>query len=195
MKKLFILFSTVLVLAVSALAGAQTSTDDKIKELEEQIKQLQTQIETMKTTATDAQIEELKRQIQILAEEVEKLKSGEETEPVTDAERRALGLGPSAAKVYSKKQGVSIGGYGEVLFETFGNETQSGEPSEEHAEIDLLRAVLYFGYRFNDRFLFNSEVEFEHAGKEVSVEFAYIAFQATDAIAIRGGNVLIPWGF
>ena len=42
----------------------------------------------------------------------------------------------------------------------------------------FLRAILYFGYKFNDQWVLNTEFEFEHAstGQEgsVSVEFAYL---------------------
>ena len=46
----------------------------------------------------------------------------------------------------------------------------------------MLRVILYAGYKFNDRVVFNSELEFEHATTgagddekgEVSVEFAYL---------------------
>ena len=49
------------------------------------------------------------------------------------------------------------------------------------------------GYRFNDRFLFNSEIEVEHA-KEIFVEFAYVDFQATESFGLRGGMLLVPMG-
>src|SRR5207245_6852458 len=67
--------------------------------------------------------------------------------------------------------------------------------------LDLERAVLYFGYKFNDRTLFNSEIEFEHAvageGEkgEVAVEFAYVDFRATKRFGLRGGLLLVPVGF
>ncbi len=66
-------------------------------------------------------------------------------------------------------------------------------------EFDFLRAILYLGYKWNDRFLFNSEIEFEHASTDksgvVSVEFAYIDFLYRPKINFRGGMVLIPVGF
>lgn len=195
MKKLIILGFTLFVLGIGTFVSGQSTNNDKTKELEEKIKQLELQIESLKTTVSDTEIAELKRQVQILAEEVEKLRSGEEDIPLTEVERQALGLGPSAAKVYSKKQGVSIGGYGEVLFESFAGKNQSGQETDKHATIDLLRVVVYFGYRFNEQFIFNSEVEYEHSGHEVSVEFANIEYRPNEAFGIRGGNVLIPMGF
>ncbi len=200
MKRFWILIVALIVLGGTNPALAETSQDEKIKELEKQIQQLETQIQSISQQATAEQIEELKRQLKILAEELEKLRSGEEDIEVSDRARMALGLGPSAAHVYSKKQGVSLAGYGEMLYQNFGDETQSGSPSGKVDELDFLRAVLYFGYRFNDRFLFNSEIEVEHATTgdgigEVSVEFAYIDFMANENITVRGGLVLLPMGF
>jgi len=67
---------------------------------------------------------------------------------------------------------------------------------------DLLRFVLYTGYKFNDWMLFNSEVEFEHATTgegseekgEVSVEFAYLDFLLSQPFNARAGMVLAPIG-
>jgi hypothetical protein len=62
-----------------------------------------------------------------------------------------------------------------------------------------VRAITYFGYKFSDKALFNSEVEFEHASTElsgsVSVEFAYLDFLFKPAVNARAGMVLVPMGF
>jgi len=140
-------------------------------------------------------LEELRRRLDILAAEVERLRS-EEPEPVTltDARRRSLGLAPSAAATYRRPTaGVSFAGYGELLAENFAAENESGAGNAPTTRIDLLRAVLYTGYRFNDRFLFNSELEVEH-GNEIFVEFAYVDYLASDNLTLRGGLVLIPLG-
>jgi hypothetical protein len=68
---------------------------------------------------------------------------------------------------------------------------------------DLERAVLYFGYKFNESILFNSEIEYEHATTgegaeekgEVSVEFAYLDFFLNPLVNARAGLVLTPMGF
>lgn len=141
-----------------------------------------------------AEIEELRRRIEVLAAEVEKLRSGEEEVELTPERRRALGLAPSAAATYQKKQGVSLAGYGELLFENFAGEDQNGGGGPKGSQFDLLRAILYAGYRFNDRFVFNSELEYEHAGKDVSVEFAYLDYLVNDRLTLRGGLLLMPMG-
>ena len=138
-------------------------------------------------------IAELQRQLDILAEEVERLRSGEEQVDITEDEARALGLAPSAAETYSRESGVSIAGYGEMLYENFSDENQAGVPTGKTSQFDFLRAILYAGYRFNDKFLFNSEIEIEHAD-EVFVEFAYVDYLANDNVGIRGGLLLLPMG-
>lgn len=143
---------------------------------------------------TDTDIAELERRLEVLAEEVERLRSGEETEvELTDQQTRALGLAPSAAATYRRGQGVSIAGYGEMLFESFAPENQSGDPTGKGSQFDFLRAILYAGYRFNDKFLFNSEIEIEHAN-EISVEFAYLDYLVHENLGIRGGMLLMPMG-
>jgi hypothetical protein len=142
-----------------------------------------------------AQIDELRRQLAILAAEIEQLRSGEdETIEVSDERRRALGLAPSAAAAFRRKNaGISFAGYGEMLVENFDNTNESGGAGAPTTRFDFLRAVLYTGYRFNDRFLFNSEIEVEH-GNEIYVEFAFVDFAATDNLNLRGGLLLIPLG-
>ena len=139
-------------------------------------------------------IEELERRVEVLAEEVERLRSGEQTEvELTEDQIRALGLAPSAAATYRQSQGVSIAGYGEMLFENFAAENEAGNPAHRGSQFDFLRAIIYAGYRFNDKFLFNSEIEVEHAN-EISVEFAYLDYLVHENLGIRGGMVLMPMG-
>ena len=143
----------------------------------------------------DTQIEELRRRIDVLAAEVEKLRSGE-TPPaeISEERRRTLGLAPSAAAAYRRAtQGLSFAGYGEMLLENFAGENESGAGGAPTTRLDFLRAVLYTGYRFTDKFLFNSEIEVEH-GNEIGVEFAYIDYLHNENLAIRGGMVLLPLG-
>ena len=139
-------------------------------------------------------IVELRRRLDLLAAEVERLRSGEAPRAGLSAdEARAIGLAPSAAATYGRGQGVSIAGYGEMLYENFAPQSGAGAPTAMGAQLDFLRAILYAGYRFNDRFLFNSEIEVEHAD-EISVEFAYVDYQAHDNFGVRGGMLLLPIG-
>ena len=144
-----------------------------------------------------AQIAEIRRQIDAITREIEELKLGQEI--VVQADTGVYGLGPAASKVYRVKQGVSIGGYGEMLYQNFAASREDGSPSGQKDQLDFLRGVVYVGYKFNDRILFNSEIEIEHASTgqagSVSLEFAYLDYFIADPIAARAGLVLVPMGF
>src|SRR4051794_7663601 len=106
----------------------------------------------------------LPAQLDAITPELEELRLGRDG--VVGADTSVLGFGPAASKVYKVRQGVSLGGYGEVLYENFASQTQSDVPSGLTDQIDALRAIVYVGYKFSDRILFNSEVEFEHGSTE-----------------------------
>ena len=130
--------------------------------------------------------------INVLTEEIEKLKAGKGLFKEVK-ENGKYGFGPAASKVYEVNQGVSIGGYGEMVYQNYSTENQSGSSSKKIDRIDALRAILYFGYKFNDNIIFNSEIEFEH-GNEVGVEFAYLDFLYKDYLNARAGLLLVPMG-
>ncbi len=140
--------------------------------------------------------DELARRIEVLSGELDDLKLGEVAFPASVSRH---GLGPAASKVYGVKQGVSLGGYGEMLYENFAAEREDGVPQFTPDQIDFLRAIAYVGYKFSDKIVFNSELEFEHAttGKRgsVSVESAYLDYLAKPALNLRAGMVLPPMGF
>jgi hypothetical protein len=151
--------------------------------------------------ADSERLKELEQKVDVLTKEIEDLRVGEAAAPKPASAPPALGLGPSASKVYSKR-GVSIGGYGEVLYQNFSGSREDGSPSGFTPTIDLARVVLYFGYRFDDHFVFNSEIEYEHAVAasdkegEVEVEFATLDWlSGKHAFNARAGLVLIPVGF
>jgi hypothetical protein len=135
-------------------------------------------------------IAELERRLEAVSRELERLSLGRD---VVEADTSVYGLGPAASKVYRVNQGVSIGGYGEVLYENHAAERQDGSASGIRDRMDALRAIVYFGYKFNDRLLLNSEIEIEHAD-EAFLEFAYLEYKLTDHIGIRGGLLLAPLG-
>ena len=141
--------------------------------------------------ATDsARIDRLERQIEAITRELERVSLGGD---VVQADSSVQGLGPAASRVYRVDEGVSIGGYGELLYERFGTEDQAGAPSGALDRFDALRAIVYVGYKFNDRLLFNSEIEVEHAD-EVFLEFAYLDYRVSEVVGIRAGMLLAPLG-
>ncbi|NDD93021.1 hypothetical protein EBZ37_13180, partial [bacterium] len=144
---------------------------------------------------------ELNRRIEILAQEINNLKLGE---VAAKADQIQYGMGPAASKVYRHKQGVSIGGYGELVYQNFDRKKDDNSAAPLTDQIDLQRVVLYFGYKFSDRLLFNTEIELEHAssasnldGKKGSwgLEFAYLDYQVSSGLNFRAGNLLIPMGW
>lgn len=137
-----------------------------------------------------ARVAELERRLEAVTREIERLSLGRD---VVEADTSILGLGPAASKVYKVNQGVSLGGYGEILYENFATERQDGAPSGRRDVADALRAIIYFGYKFNDRLLLNSEIEIEHAN-EAYLEFAYLDYMLSDNVGIRAGLLLAPLG-
>ncbi len=181
-----------------SLAQEGTEADRaRIEELERRVTALQAQLDSILAGQTDAErLEQLRRQIDAISHEIEVMQLGRD---VVEADESRFGLGPAASKVYHVRRGVSIGGYGEMLFQNFSSTRQDGTASGKKDQIDFLRAVLYFGYKFNDRILFNSEIEFEHAATgnagSVAVEFAYLDFFLTPWIGARAGLLLLPMGY
>ncbi len=148
-------------------------------------------------TTDTAQIRRLQEQVEAITRELEELRLGREV--VVQADTSISGLGPAASKVYKTPQGVSIGGYGEFLYENFAGSREDDAPSGLTDRIDAVRAIIYVGYKFSDKVLFNSETEFEHGSTEdggsVSVEFAYLDYRIRPELGLRGGLVLAPMGF
>ncbi|TDU39620.1 phosphate-selective porin O/P [Gelidibacter sediminis] len=80
--------------------------------------------------------------------------------------------------------GVTVGGYGEITY---------NQPEGGNGELDVQRLVLMFGYKFNDKVQFVTEVEFEHVS-EVYVEQAFLQYSLNDNLNLRGGLMLVPMG-
>ena len=129
------------------------------------------------------------------------MRLGESAPAAAAAGGSTAGFGPAASKVYAVEQGLSIGGYGEMLYQGFDAQRDDGADSGRNDQLDFLRAVLYVGYKWNDDWLFNSEIEWEHAKAgegqrgEVAVEFAYLDRRIRPEINARAGLLLVPMGF
>ena len=142
--------------------------------------------------------EELARRIEVLARELEARRLGDASDPAPPAGAGKWGLGPAASKVYGKSSGLSIGGYGESLYQNFDADREDGAVSGKSNEWDYLRAVVYLGWKFDKRFVLNSEIEYEHAstgkGGEVSVEFLTLDALLRPEVNLRAGLLLVPMG-
>jgi len=124
--------------------------------------------------------------LKALSEEVRRLKLELSVPDVIQFGSYA-GAGAGASRVHQQPKGLSIGGYGEVVY------TNYADGRADFAEV--LRLVLYVGYRFNEMIVFNSEIEFEHGASEIGIEMAYLDFLFLDQLKLRVGNVLVPVGF
>jgi hypothetical protein len=147
--------------------------------------------------ADTAAVQRMEAQLEAITQELEELRLGRDL--VVEADTSLYGFGPAASKVYKVRQGVSLGGYGEVLYENFAGSREDDAPSGASDRLDALRAIVYVGYKFSDKVLFNSELEFEHGSTEdggsVSIEFAYLEYRMSSRLGVRAGLLLPPMGF
>lgn len=135
-----------------------------------------------------AQIAELQEKTDALIDETSDLKTGfNYTTVKTDVS--VNGMGPAASKVYYSKSPLSIGGYGEMYWASPDKEGAAGD-----AYTDVYRFVPYIGYKFSDNIILNTELEFEHGGEEVVIEFMYLDFLIDPAFNVQVGHLLVPMG-
>lgn len=165
--------------------------------------------------SSDDRLTEVERRLDAALAELERLKLGAAAPESSVAYASRHGFAPGASRVYDAATGPSIGGYGEMLFERTDRTRQDGTLTNSVPRADLLRAVFYVGHKFTPTLLFNSELEFEHAGirdeaevavdpasgegaaelsGEVVVEFAYLDWQAHPSFGVRAGKLLVPMG-
>jgi opacity protein-like surface antigen len=147
--------------------------------------------------AQEDRIAELERTVATLAEELARTRA-EVAVPEEASLTSQWGYGPAASKVYERDRGLSLGGYGEAFYTNYVSDQGHGT-GKTFDRADMLRAVLYAGYRFTDQIVFNSEIEFEHGSTEedgsVSVEFAALDFFWKPWANFRSGLLLLPVGF
>lgn len=92
----------------------------------------------------------------------------------------------AAQRILSGNYGkaVTVGAYGEMTY---------NQPEGQNGELDIQRMVLLFGYKFNDKTQFVTEIELEHT-VEVFVEQAFVNYNVANNISLRGGLMLVPMG-
>ncbi len=150
------------------------------------------------STEGDASLAEMKERVEKLESEVSTL-----ADELSDALTAVAvpddwnydvyyGVAPTASQVYGTDKGLSIGGYGEIRFR---HQTASDDI------YDALRLVSYIGYKFSEKWVVNTEVEFEHGGAasgssngSVSTEFMNLDYLHSETINFRTGLVLVPMG-
>ncbi|MDR3417817.1 MAG: porin [Nevskia sp.] len=154
-------------------AGIDAATAQK---MEQQIERLSQELEEMKT-----QLKQLKAQNEALA--TQQQQQAAQVQQAVAAAPQQGGISPD----------LSLWGYGEVYYT---------HPQHDPAlsQADLARAVFGIGYHFDDRTVFNSEFEVEHAVSSASdkgefeVEQFYVDHQLADWAAVKGGLFLMPFG-
>jgi len=137
--------------------------------------------------ALGATTDELERRLDIVTQELQALKNESAVSTETDYSS-TFGLGPAASKVYKSSQGLSIGGYGEGHFTNL-----VSDKNGEQDTADMLRAILYVGYKFNEKIVLNTEIEIEHAD-EIYAEMVSLDFLLSEKINLRAGLLLTPVG-
>ncbi|MFT4541917.1 MAG: hypothetical protein ACI841_000192 [Planctomycetota bacterium] len=145
----------------------------------------------------EKRVSELEATIEVLLEEAERDQMPDLFTPLGKSQH---GLGPAASKIYAKDEGVSIGGYGEFLLT---------DPAGGDRQFDAYRSILYAGFKFDEHWLFNSEIEIEHGSTgvveedddghtesvgSVSLEFGYVDYLHNDSFGARAGLLLVPVG-
>ncbi len=167
---------------------------------------LQRQIDELKAQLSSLKAEQQTSNGAIL-EELATLQSSGATASGGDVFQSYTSLGEAASKVYHSSDALSIGGYGEyrlkkyIDYKNYADDTAND--TRNKLETNILRFIPYFGYKFNDWIIMNTEIEFEDGGsrsddennyKYAIVEFSYLDFLLDESYNLRIGHVLVPMG-
>ena len=119
------------------------------------------------------------------------------SQPSVDAPRPGAAPGvmtiSSVGKDIGNEQQTTIFGYGEINYNRPRN-------SSADTQLDVRRAIVGFGHRFDERTRFAMELEFEHAvtsatdSGEVAVEQVYIDHAFKPGLGVQAGLFLLPAG-
>jgi hypothetical protein len=177
-------------LLIAALVTGTAHADEA--ELRARLEKLSVELEAVK-----AELKKLSTQTEAIASQQEatakapasQAKSGEQT--ATSA--ASHGSGTDAAVASAVPGQVSIFGYGEINYNRPRRDTSQ-------TQADLRRAVVGFGYRYNEKTRFVSEFEWEHAitsasdQGESAVEQFFVDHKLSNAVNLKAGLFLIPTG-
>ncbi|MCK5701363.1 MAG: hypothetical protein KAI29_09430 [Cyclobacteriaceae bacterium] len=94
----------------------------------------------------------------------------------------------TANRMMQTDRKLTIGGYAQI---DYNQPLNSG--TYNNGLLDVHRLVLLFGYKFNSRTQFITELEIEHV-KEVFVEQAFLDYRINNYMNLRAGLMLIPMG-
>jgi hypothetical protein len=198
---------TALVAAAACAAGTASAQDSpaakpsheqrEIDALTRQLQDVQAEVRELvdQNRALKRKQEELERQVAAQTGAPAANPVPPSTNPVPPASGPGTGATPAPAMASNSLfSNIKLWGYGEIYY-------TRPTHDEKEAQADLARAVFGIGYTFNDRTEFNSEFEVEHAVAsatdpgEFEVEQFYVDRQLNDAVALRAGLFLMPFGF
>ena len=94
----------------------------------------------------------------------------------------------TANRMMQTDRKLTIGGYAQIDYNQ-----PIGSGTYENGKLDVHRLVMLFGYKFNNRTQFITEIEYEHV-KEVYVEQAFLDYRLNNFMNLRAGLMLIPMG-
>ena len=94
----------------------------------------------------------------------------------------------TANRMMQTDRKLTIGGYAQI---DYNQPVNSG--TYNNGTLDVHRLVLLFGYKFNSRTQFITEIEVEHV-KEIYVEQAFLDYRINKFMNLRAGLMLIPMG-
>src|SRR6266446_890038 len=144
-----------------------------------------------------AQIAEMKAQMKTIVEQGKAAPgtpAAATTAAPTGLAARLEKLEETVAKETVRGSDTTLTSYGEIAYSRPRNDVN--QTTE-----DLVRAVIGFGHRFDDKTRVYGEFEWEHAVTsaddkgEAAVEQLYVERQLTDRFGARAGLMLIPLGF
>ena len=187
----------------STAAVASTGGDPELQELRQQLQQMQSALQELsdENRALREHQQDIERRLNALAANAPPPSPGAASalpNPAPAQNASALPATsappPGGSLIDSLGSGLRLWGYGEVYYTR-----PTREP--EQSQFDLARAVFGIGYRFDERTEFNSEYEIEHAVTSASdvgefeVEQFYVDRRLNDAMTVRAGLFLLPFGF
>lgn len=101
---------------------------------------------------------------------------------------QAQELTNTAGRMMQEEKKLTIGGYAQIDYNQL-----LDKGSINNGKLDVHRLVLMFGYKFNAKTQFITEIEVEHV-KEIYVEQAFLQHEILPWLKLRGGLMLIPMG-
>ena len=150
--------------------------------------------QTAKDMAAD--MRQMREELRQLRAELEGLKKQKDQAltPVPVMAAQTPSQTDTSARVDQPANAVNLFGYGELNFTRPKNNIAGSEATAR-------RAVLGFGYKFNDRTRFAAELEVEHAvvskddSGEVAFEQLYVEHDISDGLSAKMGLFLLPVGY